>query len=408
MAHDISWRDYRELLSQRAYRSTLAFSALARLPFAMVSLAVLFHAQERSGSFAWAGALSSAMLAGTALGSVVQGKLIDASGPTRPLFGACLVFAPCTAVLMTAVHECWGGPWPILLAGCVGFSQPNVAAASRAVWGRVVTDPAHVTTGAAYEALSLEVAFVLGPGLVGAFAMAGYSAAGLATSATLMIAGTLGFLSSALVRRWPTGTADRRASRRRGALGSLRQGALRALVTASAGLGLCLGGVEVAVPAAMRAQGSPGLGGLLLSGWTITSLLFAIPYGTRPVPRALEHRVPALLAGFAVLVIATAVPRSPLGITLAVLLAGCLIAVQPTTHSLTLQTVVPREEIAQGFAWIITSMTLGAAAGQSISGHLVEQAGPRPALAAVGALGLLAAAAVTLQRAALRAPRATP
>ncbi|PWI04570.1 hypothetical protein DIZ27_44550 [Streptomyces sp. NWU339] len=269
MAHDVAWRDYRDLLSQRAYWPTLACSAAARLPFAMISLAVLFYAQERSGSFAWAGALSSAMLAGTALGSVVQGKLIDTIGPTRPLIAACVVFAPCTAALMAAVHERWGGPWPILLALGVGFSQPNVAAASRAVWGRVVTDPRHVTTGASYEALSLELSFVLGPGLAGGFAMAGHSAAGLAASTSLMIAGTLGFLRTALVRRWPLTTAsisDRpKASTPRGPFGPLRHGALRALVTASAGLGLCLGGVEVAIPAGMRAQGSPGLGGLLLS-----------------------------------------------------------------------------------------------------------------------------------------------
>nr|WP_181384005.1 hypothetical protein [Streptomyces sp. NWU339] len=125
------------------------------------------------------------------------------------------------------------------------------------------------------------------------------------------------------------------------------------------------------------------------------------------MPRAIEHRVPALLAGFAVLVAATAIPRSPIGVTLAVLLAGCLIAVQSTAHSLALQTAVPREEIAEGFAWIITSMTLGAAVGQSISGQIVEQASPRFALAVIGALGLLAAALVTLQRSALRAPGAS-
>jgi MFS family permease len=409
---DVSWRDYRDLLSQPAYQPTLAWSAAARLPFAVISLAVLFYAQERSGSFAWAGALSSAMLVGTALGSVVQGKLIDAAGPTRPLITACAVFAPCTAALIAIIHAHWGGPWAILLALGVGLSQPNVAAASRAVWGRVVTDPRHTTTGAAYEALSLELSFILGPGLAGGFALAGHSAAGLAASTTIMIVGTLGFLRTALVRRWPPASAPASApldsAKSRGPLGLLRHGALRALVTASAGLGLCLGGVEVAIPAAMRAQGSPGLGGLLLSGWTITSILFAIPYGARPLPKAIENRVPALLAGFALLVAVTALPRSPLGITLAVLLAGCLIAVQPTTHSLALQTAVPRDEIAEGFAWIITSMTLGAAAGQAISGQIVELVGPRPALAAVGALGLLIAAAVTLQRTALRPRHPAP
>lgn len=72
-----------------------------------------------------------------------------------------------------------------------------------ALWGRVVTDPGYIKTGAAYEALSLEAFFIIGPGLAGVFAIAGCTLTGLALCAALMAVGTIGFCRSALVRRWP-------------------------------------------------------------------------------------------------------------------------------------------------------------------------------------------------------------
>ncbi|WP_457130250.1 hypothetical protein [Mycobacteroides abscessus] len=172
-------------------------------------------------------------------------------------------------------------------------------------------------------------------------------------------------------------------------------------MTAATGLGICLGGVEVAIPAALRTQSSPGLGGLVLSGWTITSVLFALFYGTRPWPAEVSNRVPALLAAFAALIAASAIPRAPLGACALILIAGTLIAVQPTTYSLALQHVVPNTQVAEGFSWILTSMTVGAAVGQLVSGQIVEIFNARTALACVGLIGLGAAIAVALQRAGL-------
>lgn len=311
MGSNVALRDYKEFIVKPEFRSVFLLSAVARLPFAMLSMSILFYVEDITGSFAWAGVLSSGMLVGMAIGSVLQGRLIDATGPVITLRITCIAFLVCVSAVLFTVWIGSSGLWQILAATSTGFTQPNVSAASRAVWGRVVTDPRTVTIGASYEALSLQSFFVVGPGLAGGFAIAGSSGVGLAFGAGVMVAGTLGFCRTTLVKKWP------QKSGFRGdwmgvepLLGALRYPGVRALVTASAGLGACLGGVEVSVPAALR-DFSPGIGGILLSGWTVTSVLFAVPYGARPWPRGLYPRIPALLCIFGGLIAFMAVLESP-------------------------------------------------------------------------------------------------
>jgi predicted MFS family arabinose efflux permease len=118
-------------------------------------------------------------------------------------------------------------------------------------------------------------------------------------------------------------------------------------------------------------------------------------YSLRPWPRPLHLRLPALLAGFAVmgLVMAvTAVATSLVPLILAMLVAGALITPQVTAHSLAVEIVAPAGTATEGFGWVITAATLGIAAGSSIAGVAVEQAGPPAAFLAGG----VAAAAVAV------------
>ena len=59
----------------------------------MFALATLLYVQRETGSFAVAGLVSAGSLVGVALGSVVQGRIIDRLGPTRPLLVAAVLFA---------------------------------------------------------------------------------------------------------------------------------------------------------------------------------------------------------------------------------------------------------------------------------------------------------------------------
>ena len=73
-----------------------------------------------------------------------------------------------------------------------------------------------------------------------------------------------------------------------------RRPGLRTVALASLGFGLVAGTAEVGVLAAAEFAGSPAAGGLLLSAWSVVSVLAGVLYGMRPWPRPLHLRLPVL------------------------------------------------------------------------------------------------------------------
>jgi hypothetical protein len=221
----------------------------------------------------------------------------------------------------------------VVLAVGVGMTEPQIGSASRAMWTRVVP-PGRVRQAAlAYEAISLEAFFILGPGIAGLLVAAPWPGTGLVIGAALMVTGSLAFglhatnrtyrpagigqTDSAVVRPVVASRLGGRAAR--ALLGPLATPGLRTVAVAAGGFGVAVGFVEVAVPAAATAAHHTSLGGVLLSVWSVSSVLFGVIYGVRPWPRPLHLRMPALLAGFAVLIALLAAGGSSLWL-LAVLL----------------------------------------------------------------------------------------
>lgn len=141
---------------------------------------------------------------------------------------------------------------------------------------------------------------------------------------------------------------------------------------------------------------------MLLSVWSVSSVVAGVLYGVRPWPRALHRRLPTLLIAFAALVPLLAVPDSLVGLGFALLVTGLLITPQATTHSMLIDVVAPPGTGAEAFGWVITAATLGLAAGQSVSGALVDWSGPASAFLAAAASGLLIGGVVLARRATLR------
>jgi predicted MFS family arabinose efflux permease len=176
---------------------------------------------------------------------------------------------------------------------------------------------------------------------------------------------------------------------------------MRSVALASLGFGVLIGSVEVGVPAVTAAAGSVTLGGVLLSAWSVTSVLGGLGYAARPWPRPLHLRLPALLAGFALLVAAmAAAPGGAVVATALVMLAaGTLITPQTTAHSLAIDVVAPPGTATEAFGWLVTATTLGIAAGQSAGGVVVETIGPQAPFVVGGAVGLLLALVLWSRRA---------
>ncbi|MEU7525360.1 MFS transporter [Saccharothrix sp. NPDC042600] len=388
MSHSARLSDYRTALTTPGMRGPVVASLLARLPIAMVGLSLLLYVQRETGSFAAAGLVSAASLVGVAVGSIVQGRLMDRHGPTRPLLTAVSLFAVFVTLAVTAVEA--GAALAVLvpLAFAVGFTEPMVGSASRALWAHMLPPGSARLAGYAYEAISMEVFFILGPGLSGLLVAAPWAGTGVVVGAASMVVGALWFALN------PTVRGVRPEPVRRNLLGALASPGMRTVALAALGFGVTIGFIEVAVPAAAANAGHVGLGGLLLSVWSVSSVLFGVVYAMRPFPRAMHLRLPVLLGGFALLSLLLAVPTSLLGLGAALLVVGTLITPQATTHSAAIEQVAPAGTATEAFGWVVTAVTVGLAIGQSASGQLVESHGTGTAFVAAAGAGLLIAALV--------------
>ena len=405
MSSSAGLADYRRALTAPGARGPVLFSLLARMPIAMVGLAMLLYVRTTTGSFATAGLVSAAVLVGVAAGAVGQGRVIDRFGPTRPLLAVTAVFAVSIATAVAAVQL--GVPTPVLVAiGFVtGSSEPAVGAASRSTWSRLVPAGPVRQAALAYEAISMEVFFILGPALAGVLLYAPWAGTGVVVGAVLMVAGGTGFALTDTVRGWgpaPAGTVHSRG------LGALSTPGMRTLAIAALGFGAVIGFVEVGVPAVTAAAGRPALSGLMLSLWSVSSVVFGVLYSTRPWPRPVHLRLPFLLAAFALLVPLLAVPSTLGGLAVALLVVGTMITPQSTAHSSTIDSAAPAGTHTEAFGWVITAVTLGLAGGQSVAGQLVERVSPQAAFLSAGAVGLVVAAVVTARRGTLVGPAPTP
>lgn len=397
MASSLS--DYRRALTTPGARGPVLASAVGRLPVAMIGLASLMYVRGETGSYATAGLVSAGTLLGVAAGSVAQGRLIDRYGPARPVCALVTGYAALVAGFVAAVQA--GTPTVLLVAlgVALGLTEPMIASASRAMWPRLLP-PGRVRDAAlAYEAISMETFFILGPGIAGLLAAAPWPGTGLVASSALMSAGALAFVLNPTNRAHRPGPTTGRGP---SLLGALASPGLRTVALAALGFGVTVGFVEVAVPAAASGAGHDAAGGLLLSLWSVGSVAFGVAYGLRPWPRPMHLRLPALLAGFAALLSLLAVPTGLIGLAVALLASGTMITPQSTTHSVALEQVALPGTLTEAFGWVIMAVTLGLAVGQSISGQLVTLWGPRTAFLAAAGAGVLVAAGVWLARGTVR------
>lgn len=403
VSHSASIADFRAALTTPGARTPVLTSLLARMPIAMVGLSLLLYVQRQTSSFTIAGFVSAGTLIGVAIGAVAQGRIMDRNGPTRPLLIMSALFVASSIAQIAAIAT--NRPAPVLVAlGClIGLTQPMIGSASRALWTHLLPPGPIRHAAFAYEAISLEVFFILGPAIAGILVAAPWAGTGFVVSAVCMTCGAVGFALSPVVR------AVRPARRTTTALlGAMATPGMRTVALAALGFGMTVGFVEVAVPAAATDAGHAPLGGVMLAAWSLTSVIFGVYYAAHPWPRPMSLRLPFLLGAFALLVAPLAIPSSLLGLALLSLVAGMWITPQSTTHSTSIDLVAPEGTATEAFGWVVTAVTLGLAAGQSASGYLVEHVGVWASFLASSGSGLLIATAVFLRRNSLASESVAP
>jgi hypothetical protein len=380
------------LISSPGALRILVISIVARLPLAMLGIALLVHAVHLTGSYAAAGLVSGANAVALGVGGPLLGKLVDRRGQT----GVLILSGGVAGALLCAIAVLpVGAPLPLLvaLAVAIGLAVPPVGACVRSLLPALVRDPAAAPAIYAVETSAVELTWVIGPPFALGLAAALSTGVALAVAGVILAAGTAAFALEPASRAWRPETSAGGARS-----GALHVPAMQTLVLVFVAIGVLVGGVEVGAASAAAALGSNAAAGPLLGLWGLGSLTGGVITARLGGGARGAAGLSLVLAGLAAGHIASVAATGSLVALGAVLLvAGAALAPAFASVYAMVERVAPAGAVTEAFAWLGTAMAMGGAAGSAMAGALAESGGPAAAFALAGGAGVLAALAPVLR-----------
>lgn len=363
-------------------------SCVARLPMGALSLLLVLHTKDLTGSYGRGGVAAGVFALALGLSSPPLARFVDRRGQTAVLRAGALVCA--SAVIVIALLPD-GAPFGAILAASAvaGLAQPPTGACMRALWPVLVEDPARRHAAYSLESVLLEVVYMFGPVVivagVGTWSLKG----ALLTCAGCELFGNFAFSIQRTSREWrPEG--DRVPDR----LGALRGPGLRVLVAVFVLCGIALGAIEVAVPALLDEVGKRDLTGLLFGFWGLGSMAAGFAVGRAGPGKDPPRRLALLLVVWGAAHAAVGFGSSPASIALLLIAAGSAIAPTFVSANGMLDHLVPRGTLTEAFTWTTTGLIAGVAVGSALGGAITEAASPGTSMFVLGSGGLLAAVLV--------------
>jgi MFS family permease len=385
----ISLSRYTELFRVPGLGATLAASIIGRLPIGIATLAILLFLQDRTRSFALAGAAAALYVLGLATVAPFLGRLIDRFGP-RPVLSVGAVVYPCMLVALVVLALEGGHGWVAFAALVAGASFPPITACMRALYPRVVPDGGLLQTAYSADAALVESVFILGPALVALFVAAGYAHGAVLFAAVCAGAGNVVFLRSPAVRNWviqpPAG--------RRSLLGPLRSPPLLALYAANFLYAFAFGLYELAVTAFAAERGVPAAAGVILALASVGSAAGVIVYGGRDWKWSVTGQFLANLGLMAAGLLVIAPVTNLYVFALLNVVACATMAPAIASQSVLVSRLAAREMLAETFTWSATCLLAGISGGIAAGGLLAEYVAPSWILVSAALSTLLAVAIV--------------
>jgi predicted MFS family arabinose efflux permease len=371
-------------------------TAIDRIPIAAMSLATILLVRGETGSFAIAGVVEGAFGIALALSLPIQGRLVDRLGQTEVLSIA-LVLNPLALIGLVVAAQAGAGTVPLAAIGAMcGATTPATGSCMRALWSRLVPDASLRQSAYALDAVSLEVAFIVGPLVTAALIAIGSPTVAVLANTAFATGGTLIFVLSRASRSWrghagPTSWA-----------GPLRSRGIVALVFVELAFGAALGAMEISITAFATQEGSSSLSGVLIAVQAGASLAAGLWYGSR------QHRAPAadrypricllMVLGFVPLLFTTSIVEAlPL-----MAISGFTFAPAGTVLYTLVDELAPPGTATEAFTWTITAVASGVAAGTALGGTLVNGGHPHRGFAATVAAAVVACAIAYVARPSLR------
>ncbi|OIJ67597.1 MFS transporter [Streptomyces mangrovisoli] len=340
----------------------------ARQPFAMLTISIVLLVQHTTGSYGAAGAAAAATGVSMALFAPYSGRLADRYGQRAVLLPGVLVHTV-SGLTLTSLALAHAPLWALFVAAVpTGASVPQIGPMVRSRWGVALKDSPLMSTAAAFESVTDELTFVLGPLLATALCTAVTPAAGLVTEASLTLVG--GLLFAAQKGTQPPVAAAGHARVERGS--ALRIPGVRVLIVAFLGIGSVFGGMQVSLAAFTESIGSPGLNGVLYGVFAAGNMLSGIVCGALAWRVAPQHRLVVGYAALALTASALWTAHSALFLAGLGLLVGMCIAPALITGYTLVEGLVPAGARTEAFTWLTGAVALGQAAAVTVAGQLED------------------------------------
>jgi MFS family permease len=385
--------DLRALIG-RPYALRMLLTALvARLPEAMVPLALLLLARHDGGSYATAGAIAAAFAVGAAVGGPLLGRAIDRAGQPAVLVGAAVTRSVALGAIVALAPSSLAAAGVVCVAA--GALTPPLEPALRALWPDLAGDDEHALA-AAYEldAGAQELIFVVGPLLVALGVALGTPALALDLASAIGLLGTIAFATARPARAWRA--AEHHASHWTAAVRAPEVALLLAIGLLA---GATTGVVNVTATAfAEHTLGDRDRAGWLLAAWAVGALAGGLTAAARRWKMPPERRLTRLLIGFGIAFVPALLARATGTMALALAISGAFLA--PTLAAIFVLTGTRARAgaITETFAWLTSSFLVGSATGAALGGTLTGSGSGVQGFALAGALSLAAAALWSARR----------
>jgi MFS family permease len=352
----VNLRRYVDVLRAPGVSRLALFTLIGRLPFAIVGLSIVFLMRREAYSYGEIGAVLAGEGVAIALTAGFVGRLADRTGRARVILACGGVTALALAAETASILSGAALVLLVVLAALYGATIPPISASMRSLWGRLVPED-RVESAYAFDAVQLEVVFIVGPLVAAGLATAFTPAVALILCAGMYVVAATGFATAPAVR---AALPDADVIRTRaGALGSP---GIRTLVTAGTAAAISFGAIEVALPAFTEQEG--GL-------W----------YGARSWRAPAEQRVIALMALLALGTAPIAFAWSIVAMGALLVLTGMALAPLSSTQYALVERLAPTGTSTEAYSWQVVATAVGSSAGALLAGVLVEQASVSWALA---------------------------
>jgi MFS family permease len=371
---------YLRLLRTPGVFRVTASQLFARLPLGMLSLAILMHVSETTGSYGQAGLVVACVSIAEAIAMPISARLTGRFGVTPVVLIAAtinsigflaLALAPAHLIMLSA------------LGILVGASIPPMMPVVRALYPRMV--PADTVRALfAFDTTAQELIWVTGPVVVTVLTSLVSTAAPLLAAAGITLTGSIAFVLS-LQPRQP------RIARSNSSFGRVlaRQEVLLAFVA-----NLALVASFMALEVGVVAQLGHSMAGVAISVSSLGSLIGGLLIGQR------QLGLGGLAATLAVVVVGTAVTAVVTGPLqfVALFVAGFGFAPAMAVLYHAVSRGVAESAAAEAFGWLNTGALAGGAAGTAVSGVLNDAWGPIGSYAVALALAVGAAVSPLIAR----------